>query len=82
MQALRVEDDSEEVRVRWTRMEFALCIAERTGRRLGSIRQLRWEDFKHDRQLLYWRAEADKKGYNWEIPMPAEFFELVNRLLK
>ena len=30
--------------MRWARMELALVLAEATGRRLGSIRQLRWED--------------------------------------
>jgi integrase len=54
----------------WARIEFALFLAERTGKRLGSIRQLRWEDFDFERQVVYWRAEADKKGYKWEVPMP------------
>lgn len=45
MRALRSETASEEVSVRWITMEFALFLAERTGRRLGSIRQIRWEDF-------------------------------------
>ena len=29
---------------RWARMGLALVLAEATGSRLGSIRQLRWED--------------------------------------
>lgn len=74
---LRTENDSDDARLRWVRMEFALFLAERTGKRLGSIRQLRWEDFRFDRQLVYWRAEADKKGYKWEVPMPTDFFEVV-----
>ncbi|HVX40449.1 MAG TPA: tyrosine-type recombinase/integrase [Gemmatimonadaceae bacterium] len=73
VEAEEAEDDA--ARVRWIRMRFALFLAEATGRRLGSIRQLRWEDFQYDRGVLYWRAEADKKGYNWEIPMPPPFME-------
>ena len=77
IQKLRSESDSDEPRMRWARMEFALFLAERTGKRLGSIRQLRWEDFGFERQVVYWRAEADKKGYKWEVPMPTYFFESV-----
>jgi len=62
IQKLRSESDSDEAWMRWARMEFALFLAERTGKRLGSIRQLRWEDFAFERQIVYWRAEADKKG--------------------
>lgn len=77
MQKLRAESESDEDRIRWSRMGFALFLAERTGKRLGSIRQLRWEDFEFERQVVYWRAEADKKGYKWEVPMPTDFFEAV-----
>ena len=77
MQTFRAKSDSDDARMLWVRMEFALFLAERTGKRLGSIRQLRWEDFAFERQVVYWRAEADKKGYKWEVPMPADFFETV-----
>jgi integrase len=79
MQALRAGAESDESRLRWLRMEFALFLAERTGRRLGSIRQLRWEDFQYERGIVHWRAEADKKGYKWDVPMPAGFFDEVKR---
>ncbi len=64
-------------RRRWVRIEFALFLAEATGRRLGSIRQLNWEDFRYNEETIRWRAEADKKGYSWEIPMPRSFMEKV-----
>lgn len=79
IQKLRSESDSDEARIRWTRIEFALFLAERTGKRLGSIRQLRWENFAFERQIVYRRAEADKKGYKWEVPMPTDFFESVRQ---
>jgi integrase len=77
MQKLRAESESDEERMRWVRLELALFLAERTGKRVGSIRHLRWEDFDHARGVLSWRAESDKKGYDWSVPMPSEFFETV-----
>jgi hypothetical protein len=41
-------------------MEFALFLAEATGRRLGSIRQLRWEDFQYNRSVVHWRSGAER----------------------
>lgn len=55
---------------RWIRMELALVLAETTGRRLGSVRALRWEDIDYGRQRITWRAEADKKGVEWVVPLP------------
>lgn len=55
---------------RWVKMELALVLAEATGRRLGSIRQLRWEDLDFQRNTIRWRAEFDKKGKEWVVPMP------------
>jgi integrase len=48
----------------------ASTLAEATGRRLGSIRMLRWEDFDFGRCRVIWQADADKKGDHWDIPMP------------
>lgn len=79
LKTLHTESQSEEERTRWKRLEFGLFLAERTGKRLGSIRQLRWEDFQYERHVVYWRAEADKKGYKWEVPMPPDFFDTVKR---
>jgi integrase len=77
MRELSAREKHEAGRMRWVRMEFALFLAERTGRRLGSIRSLRWEDFQPERGVVYWRADADKKGYKWEVPMPTAFFDEV-----
>jgi len=40
---------------------MALVLAESTGRRIGSIRQLRWEDIDLNGSTIHWRADADKK---------------------
>jgi len=85
MNALRnfvSESEDTPTRLRWLRIEFALFLAEATGRRLGSIRQLRWEDFRYEKNVVHWRAEADKKGYHWEIPMPQSFMDEVRRYQK
>lgn len=76
------ESEDTPARLRWLRIEFALFLAEATGRRLGSIRQLRWEDFRYESNVVHWRAEADKKGYHWEIPMPQSFMDQVRRYQK
>ena len=62
-------------RRKWLRLDLALTLAEATGRRLGSIRQLRWDDIDLNRGTIRWRAETDKKGKEWVIPIPAELIE-------
>jgi integrase len=69
--------DDDLARVRWLKMEFALVLAEATGRRLGSIRQLHWQDIDLERATIHWRAEADKKGQDWDIPIPAALVEEI-----
>ncbi len=60
-------------------MELALLLAEATGRRLGSIRQLSWADFDFDTGTIRWKAEADKKRKEWLVPMPPALLEEVRR---
>jgi len=43
-----------------------------TGRRLGSVLNLRWDDFDFENQTIRWRAEHDKKRKTWVVPMPKE----------
>jgi integrase len=66
--ARRAETDAE--RVRWIKLELALVLAGGTGRRLGSIRQLRWDDFDWTASTIRWRAEADKKRRESVVPLP------------
>lgn len=58
-------------RRKWLMLELALILAEATGRRLGSIRQLEWPDIDFSASTIQWRAETDKKGNAWKVPMPA-----------
>jgi integrase len=60
---------------RWIRMELALILAESTGRRLGSIRQLQWDDIDFEHSTIRWRAEADKKRRESVVPVPACLLE-------
>ncbi|MCH7777624.1 MAG: tyrosine-type recombinase/integrase, partial [Gemmatimonadetes bacterium] len=62
-------------RNRWIKVELALVLAEATGRRLGSIRQLRWEDIDLDHAQICWRAEADKKGRESIVPIPSKLID-------
>lgn len=59
-------------RQKWLKLELALILAEATGRRLGSIRQLRWDDVDFSKGTIRWRAETDKKEREWIVPVPAE----------
>ncbi len=45
------------------------------ARRLGSVRQLQWTDFDFERDTVRWRAAADKKGKEWEIPLTPDLRE-------
>ena len=56
---------------RWIRLELALVLAEATGRRIGAIRQLRWEDVDYASPAITWRADADKMGVLWTIDLSA-----------
>jgi integrase len=57
-------------RDKWIRLELALALAEGTGRRVGSIRQLRWSDISYDPPSIRWRAEFDKKRRERIVPIP------------
>jgi len=43
-----------------------------TGRRLGSVINIRWDDFDFEKKTIRWRAEHDKKRKTWVVPMPKE----------
>ena len=64
---------------RWMRMELALVLAEATGRRIGSLRQLAWSDFDFEAATIRYRAETDKKRKEWIVPMPVALLEEVRR---
>lgn len=60
---------------KWVKLELALVLAEATGRRLGSIRQLAWEEIDFTASTIRWRAANDKKRKEWIVPMPASLRE-------
>ena len=57
-------------RDKWIRVELFVVFLEATGRRAGSIRQLRWEDINLTAGEITWRAAADKKRHDWLTPIP------------
>lgn len=71
MQELATSADDDTVRAQWRAAELTLILARSTGRRLGSIRQLRWEDVRWEEGAIHWRAETDKKRKDWLVPAPA-----------
>ena len=57
-----------------------LVLAEGTGRRIGAILSLRWSDWRPDmgrHGTLRWRAEHDKMGQEWEVPVTPEVREAL-----
>jgi integrase len=77
MQKLAMIAKTDAERTRWVKMELALLLVEATGRRLGSVRHLRWDDFDNTRFTVRWQAEFDKKNRETVIPMPEQFIEDV-----
>jgi integrase len=71
VQELQQKAKTEAGRRKWLKLELALVLAEATGRRLGSIRQLAWDDLDLKTPMIHWRAETDKKGKEWIVPIPA-----------
>lgn len=71
---IRLEEEAADAdaRVRWWKMQLALRLAEATGRRIGAIRLLRWEDVEFAEGTIRWRAEADKRGHELVVPVPGE----------
>jgi integrase len=67
---LRQNEQSDSGCARWFKIELAFVLAEATGRRLNSIRLLRWEDVDLKKSEIRWRADSDKKGREWVIPVP------------
>ena len=51
-------------------MPLLMKLMDWTGRRLGSVRNLRWDDFDFEKKTIRWRAEHDKKRKTWVVPMP------------
>lgn len=82
IQDLAASSEADEDRARWTRLDLALFLAESTGRRRGAIVGLRWEDFDFAKSTVLWRAEHDKKGKEWLVPMPSSFVESVKQFQK
>ncbi len=74
-QELTVNAKSDVSRLKWLKLELALTLAEATGRRLGAIRQLTWDDIDLAQSSIRWRAETDKKGKEWVIPLPPALCE-------
>jgi integrase len=72
---LQREAASEAKRRSWIKVELALVLVEATGRRIGAVQQLRWEDVDFDKGVIRWRQDADKQGIERRMPMPSSLVE-------
>ena len=80
MQALAAAAPQARGRRKWLRMELALLIVEATGRRIGSLRGLRWADWDFERPAIRWRAEFDKRRRERTVPIPRELADHAKAL--
>jgi integrase len=79
--ASRGERSRAEARCRtWVRAELGLVLLEATGRRRGSIMNLRWEDFDFQAGRITWRREHDKKRKQWVVAYPEALLATVREL--
>ncbi len=69
--------DESSARQRWIKLELALVLAEATGRRLGSIRQLRWDDIEWEHRTIRWRFDTDKRGHESVVAAPEALIDTL-----
>jgi integrase len=61
---------------------LVLIVVHETGHRIGAVRMLRWADLDLERQLVRWRSENDKVGYEhetWLTPTAIEALQAARR---
>ena len=61
------------------RFELALVLAHDTGNRIGSIRRLRWADIALGDEVIHWRKENDKIGFERSTPIMPDAMEALRR---
>ncbi len=59
------------------RVWLAMMLCRETGRRLNSVRQLRWSDLDTDAGTITWRGEQQKNGQTRVTPMSDALRRLV-----
>jgi integrase len=52
-------------------LPLLITLMDTTGRRLGSVLGLKWDDLDFKSGTIRWRAELDKKRRTWVTPMPS-----------
>lgn len=56
-----------------------VLLAWRTGRRLGAILALRWDDVGFEKGTIRWRAEHDKIRQTWVVPARSDLLTELRR---
>ena len=53
----------------WRMLDCALVVVEATGHRKGAVLKLDWQDVDLAGRVIRWRAENDKAGTEWRVPI-------------
>jgi integrase len=69
IRTLAEREDAPSRRRAWRMLDCALLIAEATGRRKSAILRLDWKDVDLAGRVIRWRAENDKAGTEWRVPI-------------
>jgi integrase len=67
--ALAAQDEVPSRRRAWRMLDCALVIVEATGHRKGAVLKLDWADVDLAARVIRWRAENDKAGTEWRVPI-------------
>jgi len=78
--ALAAVAKSRRTRLQWVHLELALVLVEATGRRIGAVRGLRWQDIRSDPPAITWRKEFDKQLCEQTIPIPDSLADEIRAL--
>jgi integrase len=81
---MQVEWQGRRVRVR-CHLSDVLALAEGTGRRIGAVRQLRYEDLRLDEAphgKIAWPGKTDKSGKAWIVPVSADVRKRLLKILR
>lgn len=59
------------------RFEVVLVLCHETGHRIGAVRTLQWSDIDLEQEVVRWRGDTEKTGYEHHTPMSEEAVRIL-----